>query len=159
MNLDVAPDPAEFGRKLAEMHRVTSPNVKFGFPVPIVIGRLQKTDVWEESWARSFTHLLDDVMQYDREANGVWPELDAAYKQLVDVVIHRLLGVLQCGGRQITPALVHGDIWKNNIGLDMESGKLVVFDPGCVYAHNEMEFGTWRCTWAYHFASPTYISP
>jgi fructosamine-3-kinase len=101
--------------------------------------------------------MLDDVMQYDPEANGVWPELDVAYKQLVDVVIPRLLGVLQSEGRQITPALVHGDMWENNVGLGMKTGNPVLFDPECGYGHNEMGFGTWPCTWAYNVASPIYL--
>jgi hypothetical protein len=39
----------------------------------------------------------------------------------------------------------------------METSETIVFDTGSTYAHNEMEFGTWRCSWAYYFNSPTYI--
>ncbi|KAI1414612.1 Fructosamine kinase-domain-containing protein [Hypoxylon sp. FL1857] len=157
MNLSVRPEPASFMSKIAELHRATSPNGMFGFPVRTVCGRMERTVTWEKSWARSFTHQLRDVIRYDNEANGPWPEYDGACKQLIDVVIPRLLGVLQSAGRSITPSLIHGDLWEHNVGIDKETGEAVLFDPGCVYAHNEMEFGTWRCTWASYFNSPIYM--
>lgn len=91
------------------------------------------------------------MIKYDNIANGPWPQYDAACRQLINAVIPRLLGALQSDGRSITPALIHGDLWEQNVGIDEETGENVVFDPGCTYAHNEMEFGTWRCSWATHF--------
>ncbi|KAF1836459.1 hypothetical protein BDW02DRAFT_615948 [Decorospora gaudefroyi] len=111
----------------------------------------------EPSWAKSFAHQLEDVIKYDNEINGPWPEYDAACKQLIDGVIPRLLGALQSDGRSIEPALIHGDLWEQNVGIDMETGETILFDPGSTYAHNEMEFGTWRASWAYHFNSPVYM--
>lgn len=118
---------------------------------------MERTVTWEKSWAESFTHQLMDVIKYDNETNGPWPEFDAAFKQLIDVVILRLFGVLQSDGRQITPTLIHGDLWEQNVGVYKETGQTAAFDPGCTYAHNEMEFETWSCTWAYHFKSLIYI--
>ncbi|KAK8034517.1 hypothetical protein PG993_009512 [Apiospora rasikravindrae] len=152
MDLLTAPEPAGFAAKIAEMHSSTSPNGLFGYSVPTVIGIMERTVTWEASWAKSFTNQLQDVIGYDNEMNGEWPELDAACRQLIDVVIPRLLGVLQSEG-----PLVHGDLWERNVGIDMETGETIIFDPGCTYAHNEMEFGTWRCSWAYHFNSPVYL--
>ena len=158
MDLSAAPDPVSFTAKIAELHQNgTSPTGMFGFAVPTVIGILERTVTWEKSWAKSFTHQLKDVIRYDRETNGIWPELEAASAQLVDVIIPRLLGVLQSEGREIKPTLIHGDLWEQNIGIDMETGETVIFDPGSTYAHNEMEFGTWRCSWAFHFKSPIYM--
>ncbi|KAK8111327.1 uncharacterized protein PG998_007784, partial [Apiospora kogelbergensis] len=37
------------------------------------------------------------------------------------------------------------------------TSETIVFDPGCTYAHNEMEFGTWRCSWAYYLISSVYM--
>lgn len=158
MELSAAPDPAHFASQIAELYlKGISPNGMFGFPVPTVCGRMERTVNWEKSWARSFTHQLNDVIKYDNEANGSWPEYDAACKQLIDVAIPRLLGALQSDGREITPSLIRGDLWEQNVGIDMETGEIIVFDPGCTYAHNEMEFGTWRCSWAFHFNSPIYM--
>lgn len=158
MDLSAAPEPVHFTSQIAELHRRgTSPNGMFGFPVPTVCGKMERTVIWEKSWAKSFTHQLKDVIKYDNETNGPWPEYDAACKQLIDVVIPRLLGALQSDGREIMPTLIHGDLWEQNVGIDMETGETIVFDPGCTYAHNEMEFGTWRCSWAFHFNSPIYM--
>jgi len=158
MDFSAAPEPGLFTSQIAELHRRgTSPNGMFGFPVSTVCGKMERTVVWEKSWAKSFTHQLKDVIRFDNETNGPWPEYDAACKQLIDVAIPRLLGALQSDGREITPALIHGDLWERNIGIDMETGETVVFDPGSTYAHNEMEFGTWRCSWAFYFNSPIYM--
>ncbi|KAF7512575.1 hypothetical protein GJ744_000836 [Endocarpon pusillum] len=151
MDLSAAPEPGHFTSQITELHRRgTSPNGMFGFPVPTVCGIMERTVVWERSWARSFTHQLKDVVKYDNETYDPWPEYDAACKQLIDVVIPRLLGLLQSDGREIVPTLIHGDLWERNVGIDMETGQTVVFDP-------EMEFGTWRCSWSFHFNAPIYM--
>ncbi|KAI5918578.1 Fructosamine kinase-domain-containing protein [Camillea tinctor] len=159
MDFSISPDPVKFMKQIAELHQKgASPNGMFGYPVPTVIGKMQRTVTWEKSWAISFTHQLKDVIEYDNNTNGPWPKYDAACKQLIDHVIPRLLGVLQSDGREIIPTLVHGDLWERNVGIDRVTGKAVLFDPGCTYAHNEMEFGTWRCTWAFYFNSPVFMS-
>ncbi|CAG8973757.1 hypothetical protein HYALB_00007707 [Hymenoscyphus albidus] len=157
MDLDSPPDPTRFASLIAELHRKgASLNGLFGFPVATVCGKMQRPVSWEQSWAKSFTNHLQAIIDYDNKANKPWHEYDAACKQLIEVVIPRLLGVLQTEGRQITPTLIHGDLWENNIGIDKETGNIILFDPGSIYAHNEMEFGTWRCSWATHFKSPEY---
>ncbi|KAB5585586.1 Fructosamine kinase-domain-containing protein [Coniochaeta sp. 2T2.1] len=155
MDLSTPPSPTEFISRLVHLHKTsTSPTGKFGFPCPTVCGKLQRTVTWQNSWTTSFTHLLEDVIRYDNETNGPRPDYDAACRQLIDQVIPRLLGALG----DVTPTFIHGDLWENNVGIDRHTGKVIVFDAGCVYAHNEMEFGTWRCSWATHFASePEYM--
>ncbi|KAK8082688.1 hypothetical protein PG996_001469 [Apiospora saccharicola] len=99
------------------------------------------------------------LAKLDNTVNEAWPEYDDACKQLIDHVISRLLGALQSYGRNIEPVLCHGDLWEGNVATDFETGKIVIFDPGeSMYAHNEIEFGTWRCIWATHFTSPEYAS-
>ncbi|KAL9607736.1 MAG: hypothetical protein Q9167_007376 [Letrouitia subvulpina] len=157
MDFSSAPEPVHLASRIAELHQKgLSPNGMFGFPVPTVLGKLERTVVWEKSWAKCFTHHLRDVIKYDNEANGFWPEYDTACKQLIDVVVPRLLGALQSDGREVRPTLIHGDLWERNIGTDKQTGETILFDPGCIYAHNEMEFGTWRCSWAFYLNSPIY---
>lgn len=158
MDFTIAPDPEEFIAKIARLHsKGKSPTGKFGFPVSTVCGIMERTVTWEDSWAESFSHQLKDVIKYDNETNGFWPEFDAACNQLIGVVIPRLLGALQSDGREISPTLIHGDLWERNVGIDMETGDIITFDAGSTYAHNEMEFGTWRCSWAFYFNSPIYM--
>ena len=151
------PDPAHFIDRVVEMHQKgVSPNGMFGYQVPTACGIMERTLDWEKDWVKAFTRQLDNVIQYDNETNGPWPQLETALNHLKAAVIPRLLGVLQSDGRDIVPTLIHGDLWEQNIAHDMETGEMTWFDAGCLYAHNEMEFGGWRCTWASSLRSPLY---
>lgn len=157
MDVHSPPDPQELATMIAELHRRgKSPNGMFGFPVPTGGGVLEHQGTWESSWAAQFTHQFKDLIALDNAVNPPWPEYDAACKQVMDHVIPRLLGALQSDGREIEPVLVHFDLWEGNVATDLETGKIITYDPGCMYAHNEIEFGTWRCSWATHFNSPIY---
>ncbi|KAM0810217.1 putative protein-ribulosamine 3-kinase [Seiridium cardinale] len=159
MDLQSPPDPAELASAIADLHRnVISPNGEFGYPIVTGRGTLDRTEHWSPSWAVQFTHLLQDLINLDNQMNPRWPEYDAACKQLIDGVIPRLLGILQSDGRQIPAVLCHGDLWEGNVSTDLDTNQVIIFDPDeCMYAHNEIEFGTWRCSWATHFNSPMYI--
>ena len=158
MKFTIPPNPEEFISKIVKIHKNgSSPTGMFGFHVPTVCGIMERTVKWESSWAQSFTHQLKDVIKYDNNTNGTWPEYDAACKQLIDAVIPRLLGALQSNGRDITPTLIHGDLWERNVGIDMETGDIITFDAGSTYAHHEMEFGIWRCSWTFYFNMPIYL--
>jgi protein-ribulosamine 3-kinase len=111
MDLFAAPEPESFIARVAELHsRGKSPTGKFGFPVPTVCGIFERTVTWESSWAECFANQLKDVIKYDNETNGPWPQFDAACIQIIDKVVPRLLGALQSNGRSIEPALIHGDL-------------------------------------------------
>ncbi|KAK6842885.1 Altered inheritance of mitochondria protein 32 [Apiospora arundinis] len=159
MDQQSPPDPAELAGQIAELHSsVVSPNGLFGYPLVTGRGTLDRTEHWDRSWAVQFTHLLKDLIELDNTQNGPWPEYDDACKQLIDHVIPRLLGALQSDGRSIDPVMCHGDLWEGNVATDIATGKIIIFDPDeCMYAHNEIEFGTWRCSWATHFNSPMYM--
>lgn len=133
------------------MHtKVISPNGMFGYPIVTGRGTADREEHWSRSWAARFTHMLKDLIKMDNQVNGVWSEYDAACERLISRVIPRLLGALQSDGREIHPVLVHGDLWEGNVAKDMGTGEIVIFDNDeCMYAHNEMEFSTWRCkAWA-----------
>ncbi|KAI1322655.1 Fructosamine kinase-domain-containing protein [Xylariaceae sp. FL0255] len=139
MDTQTPPDPADLASLMAKLHRKSeSPNGMFGYPI--------------------FSHLLKDLLRLDNEVNGPWPEFETACNQLLERVIPKLLGALQSNGRSIKPSLVHGDLWEGNVATDMETGKVIIFDfDECMYAHHEIEMGTWRCRWATHFNSPMYM--
>jgi protein-ribulosamine 3-kinase len=147
MDLSMAPNPTNFISQLVSLlTKSKSPTGMFGFGVPTALGKLERTVCWETSWANCFTNQIRDVIAYDNQTNCPWPEYDAACRQLIKGVIPRLLGALQSDGRSIEPALIHGDLWEQNVGTDKETGEVILFDPCSTYAHNEMEFGTWRCS-------------
>lgn len=169
-----APEPAQFTVRLAEMHRKSSsPGGMFRFPVTTCDGKLPHTVAWEASCATFFAKLLQGVLKLDTESNGVWPELEAAAQQVIGGVIPRLLGVLQSGGRELKPSLIHGARWEGinpnpcaiyarlrptpgNVGTRLETGDMILYDAGSYYAHNEMELGIWRCQWGQFFRADVY---
>ncbi|KAH9434248.1 hypothetical protein MCOR02_006267 [Pyricularia oryzae] len=87
---------------------------------------MQRTVLWDDKWANSFTHLFKDVIGYDNRSDG----------------------------RTLEPILIHGDVWEQNVGIDKETGETLVSDPGYTYAHDDMKFGTWRGSWASYLSEP-----
>ncbi|MCJ1477256.1 hypothetical protein MMC13_005927 [Lambiella insularis] len=142
---DRLPDPVGLGVRLAELHRNSlSPTGKFGFYVPTYDGKLPQTTGWDSSWASFFGKLLLGILRLDVEVNGPWKELEDVAIRVVEEVIPRLLGVLESEGRSVKPCLIHGDLWEGNVGTDLETGNIYIFDACSYYAHNEMEIGMWR---------------
>lgn len=157
MDVELAPDPKEFCGKLAAIYRNSkSPNGKFGYHVQTCDGKMAHTADWEANWANFFRNLFVGVCKLDLQTNGPWPELERAVTQIADKVIPRLLGVLQADGRQIKPAIIHGDLWEGNMGINMETGQSILFDAGSYFAPNEMELGHWRCEFSSVFRAKIY---
>ena len=46
--------------------------------------------------------------------------------------------------KKIEPCFIHGDLWEGNIGTEVGSGNVFIFDSNGYYAHYEMEFALWR---------------
>ncbi len=142
---DELPDPLQLGRRLSELHKNSiSPTGKFGFHVPTYDGRLPQVVDWDSSWASFFGKMLLGVLQLDLVVNGPWRELEEVVGRTVKEVIPILLGNLEAEGRSVKPCLIHGDLWEGNIGTELGTGSILIFDACSYYAHNEMEIGMWR---------------
>ncbi|KAI0602217.1 Fructosamine/Ketosamine-3-kinase [Biscogniauxia sp. FL1348] len=140
------PDATRLGEKLAELHRRSLPPTgKFGFHVTTYDGKLPLNTTWDSSWTSFFKKLMYDVYQLDVQVNGFWDELDTVMKITLDRLIPRLLDPLTSDGRSIKPCLIHGDLWESNIGTDVHTGEIYIFDACAYYAHHEKEVGIWRC--------------
>lgn len=139
------PDAAKLGQKIAELHRRSvSPTGKFGFHVVPYDGKLPLVAEWDSSWMSFYRKLLAGVYEHDVRVNGFWKELDDAMKMTLDMVVPRLLGVLEEDSLSVKPCLIHGDLWEENIGTDRRTGEIYVFDSCAYYAHHEMAAGMWR---------------
>jgi protein-ribulosamine 3-kinase len=97
------------------------------------------------------------MISADLAVNGLHPLLSFLLPTLIEIVIPRLLLPLESNGNSIIPTLIHGDLWERNIGIDKATNAIKIFDPGCLYAHNEMEFATWRCRWATYSRDEVYV--
>ena len=147
------PSPAQLCARIAEMHRTSvSPNGMFGFPVPTYLGQFSQPPEWDSNWAAMFGRMLDRLVQFSSEV--LWDDrCRAEFKRLVRNTVPRILGPLQSDGRSLKPCLVHGDLAIGNIGVNMQTGRPVVFSPSGLYAHNEYELGSWcRRTGAFSWA-------
>lgn len=147
MDVTTAPDPEEFMGRLAELHTTSrSPTGQFGFSVVTYDGNIPHTVKWESTWAAFFSNLLRGACAIDAANNEPWPELERATRQLIEVVVPRLLGSLRHKGGldPIKPCLIHGDLWEGNRGIAKATNSSVVYDASSYFAHNEMEFGNWR---------------
>lgn len=140
MDVTIAPDPAEFTMRLAQLHRVSrSPTGMFGFNFKTCDGQVTNIVDWQTNWATFFTKMFLGVCERDLASNGPWVELERATKQIVDAVIPRLLGSLQADGKTLKPCIIHGDLWEGNMGIHKKTGKSILFDAGSYYGHNESE--------------------
>ncbi|RAK75405.1 uncharacterized protein BO72DRAFT_408180 [Aspergillus fijiensis CBS 313.89] len=139
------PDPDQFAARLAALHsRSVSPTGRFGFHVVTHNGNLPQRTEWEDSWEVFFAKSLRHALDLEIQAKGPDPELDRLAPVIFERVIPRLLRPLESEGRSVKPALVHGDLWYANSGVDVETNQSLVYDACCFYAHNEYEFGQWR---------------
>jgi protein-ribulosamine 3-kinase len=140
------PDPVRLGEKLAELHRKSeSPTGKFGFHCITFDGMLPLNTAWDSSWTSFFQTLMRDVYKLDVKVNGFWQELDDVMQITLEKLIPRLLNPLTAEGRSIKPCLIHGDLWESNIGTDVQTGEIYIYDACAYYAHHEKEVGIWRC--------------
>lgn len=138
-------DPQDFCAMLADLHtRSVSPTGKFGFHVITCHGPNSQNTEWHDNWCFYFTRLLEQFFYREIDFNGPWQEYQDAFEILKRDVVPRLLEPLQADGRTLKPSLIHGDLWEENTGTDLQSNQPVVFDAAAQYAHNEFELGMWR---------------
>ncbi|KAI1299449.1 Fructosamine kinase-domain-containing protein [Xylaria venustula] len=140
-----APDAVQLGKQIARLHRGSiSPTGKFGFSITPYDGKLPLVVDWDSSWVSFYSKLLYGVYLLDSRFNEKWQVLDEAIVDILGRVIPRLLGPLEEGDRTIKPCLVHGDLWEDNIGTDLRTGDIFIFDCCAYYAHHEMGVAMWR---------------
>lgn len=150
------PEPVQFCAKLVDLHRnSSSPNGKFGFHISTCHGRFKQVTDWQDTWTAFFARLLQSALDVDKQRNKEWPEFDTIAERTVTQVVPLLIGALEADGRKVKPYLIHGYLWEGNVGTDMITGEIYIFDAGAYYAHNEMEIGMWRCA-RHNIRSKTY---
>lgn len=70
---------------------------------------------------KAFKGALRTRCQYEWKLDG-----DTAIEATLDNVIPRLSGILERDGRGIKPCLIHGDLWKSNIGTDARTDNIYI---------------------------------
>ncbi len=124
-------DQKKLGKGLGEMHlksHESSPN-RYGYPIKGYIGTTEQIEGWENNWINCFINLRIEP-QLKILKNDL---LDIQTKNLITEKIKSELDI-----HEPTNALVHGDLWSGNIGMD-DSGKGVIFDPASWWADCEVD--------------------
>lgn len=119
----------------------------FGFPVTTCCGATPQDNSWKTAWADFYANnRLRAILRAGVEANGLDGELERAVERVASSVVPRLIGEETM--KNITPVVVHGDLWSGNHARGRIAGQggveEVVFDPSAVYGHSEYELGIMR---------------
>jgi protein-ribulosamine 3-kinase len=136
---DLLPNPEDFCRHLATLHRNSkSPTGKFGYGCATYNGNIPQDNTWCDRWETSFANGLRHILQVREDRVGPHPpELEKLRGPLFDAVIPRLLRPLESHGRSVKPSLVHGDLWCGNVSVLENSTEPRIYDPASFYAHHE----------------------
>ncbi|XP_067860622.1 ketosamine-3-kinase-like [Heptranchias perlo] len=104
---------------------------KFGFHTITCCGYLPQNNDWQSDWVNFFTRQRLQIQldlienEYgDREVRDLWSKLQLKIPDLFRDI-------------EITPALIHGDLWGGNTGQVEDSP--VIFDPASFYGHSEYD--------------------
>ncbi|KIW33516.1 hypothetical protein, variant 1 [Cladophialophora immunda] len=131
---------------IANLHNNSiSPNGRFGFQVP-TSQSLQLENTWCDTWEEFFTRAFRNTVRLEQEIQGAHDELQRLADEMCDKVIPRLLRPMETGGRKLKPTLLHGDLWHGNIGVDLMTDQVVLYDCCAFYGHHEYDLGMFRAS-------------
>ncbi|MCG8601510.1 MAG: fructosamine kinase family protein [Verrucomicrobiales bacterium] len=120
-------DSNRMGRHLSRLHSVTGDS--FGADFDNFIGATPQPNTRTESWAEFFVdHRLGHMFHLAAKRGKTF----ARRNELLERVRDHLNSL------DITPSLLHGDLWGGNAGFD-EHGEPVLFDPACYLGDREAD--------------------
>ncbi len=124
-------DQKKLGKGLGELHlKSAESNPKmFGFPVEGFIGTTDQKKGLEDNWIDCFLNLR------------IIPQLLILKSRILDrEIIYKVKEKIKLELLNHKPinALVHGDLWSGNAGMD-KNGRGVIFDPASWWADNEVD--------------------
>ena len=118
------------GRALAALHSVEGK--RFGHHRDNWIGANPQYNRPDTDWPRFFVEQrLLPQLRWARDRG-----LGAAVSERLERVMARVPAWLE--GLSVRPALVHGDLWRGNVGT-LAGDRPVVFDPAVYYGHAEVD--------------------
>jgi len=124
-------DQKKLGKGIGELHlKSAESNPKmFGFPVEGFIGTTNQKKGLEDNWIDCFLNLR------------IIPQLLSLKSRILDKeIINKVKEKIKLELLNHKPinALVHGDLWSGNAGMD-KNGKGVLFDPASWWADNDVD--------------------
>ncbi len=123
----VLQDWYQLGQQLALMHKHAT-HGQFGWQDDNFIGHTLQPNHWQSNWRTFFAEQrIAWQLQLLKEKSITLGDIDHIANTCHDVLLHH----------QVTPSLVHGDLWQGNIGFTEHSP--VIFDPACYYGDREVD--------------------
>ena len=120
---------AALGAQLAQMHRRTSPDGRFGWPRDNFIGATQQPNAWHRDWGEFWrTQRLEHQFRLASDKGMRFAGSEQLLEQ-IDVFFT---------GRVVIPSLLHGDLWGGNAS-SLDDGTPVIFDPASYFGDRETD--------------------
>lgn len=121
---------ADAGRALAKQHEKS--NSEFGWVSDNYIGITPQLNGWNSNWVEFFREQRLLPMFEKVKSKG----LSEINELRVSHVISRLGEILP---HEVSPSLVHGDLWSGNLGLDLDTLEPIFYDPAPYYGDREVD--------------------
>lgn len=133
------PDVAEaLGRGLAELHRKTSPDGRYGLGTDNYIGLLPQANAWSGNWISFYRECRLLPMAKMAEEQGLLP---AGRRNRLFRLMDSLDRWLPADPK---PSLLHGDLWSGN-WLAGADGRPWLIDPAVYYGDRECDLAFSEC--------------
>ena len=117
----------QLGQQLAQMHYETR-HGQFGWQHDNYIGSTIQPNQWSSNWTTFFAdQRIAWQLQLLSERSIVLGNIEHIAQVCHDALLHH----------QVTPCLVHGDLWQGNTGFSGEHA--MIFDPACYYGDREVD--------------------
>lgn len=121
----------ELGEAVARVHQVTAP--QFGFDQNNLTDKLPKNNAWQDDWTHFYLKQRLDPLVKRAKEHHLW---NAGRQQAYDRVRQNIIA--ENRDRQITPSLLHGDLWSGNY-LFTADGTPTLIDPNVLYGDREFD--------------------
>ena len=118
------------GEQLAALHQITAEN--FGWEIDNTIGATLQPNAYRESWLEFWSEQRLGFQLQLAAQNGYGGELQTLGEKLL------LEMPALFNGREIRPAMLHGDLWGGNVA-GLSDGTPVIFDPAFYYGDREAD--------------------
>ncbi len=117
----------QLGQQLAQMHYETR-HGQFGWQHDNFIGSTIQPNHWSSNWTTFFSdQRIAWQLQLLSERSIKLGSIEHITQVCHDALLHH----------QVTPCLVHGDLWQGNTGFTGEQA--MIFDPACYYGDREVD--------------------
>lgn len=125
----------DLAKVITNIHKIKSPNGKFGFPYPFLGTACDFENEFKDTWKEVFLYERMDKLKNMLKKVKLWEEKDLDRYQEVRNIIEKELD-----NHNSDPVLLHGDLWAGNFMFDKDERPLV-FDPSPLYGDREFDIG------------------